>query len=454
MPANVAAFAEGLDVPEDDVLLYLALREAAHQRLFAGVPWLRDHLIGAVTDYAQGIEINTDGIQEPMEEQLRGVDPTNPEAMQELHRGRALRHARSRPQQEAALQRLEITLALVEGWVDEVVGQATAERMPTAAKLQEAVRRRRAAGGPAEETFASLVGLELRPAPAARRLHAVGLAAHPPGRRGPRRRLDEPRPAADRRRPRRPARASARAPTRPRSSARTTSTPSCATCSTAASAARRRPADGPDADVSAARRRARRARAAGPRPTPAQEALRDRYVAHLERAPRRAEPRLLPRPPHRRHAGARAPTATRCCSTCTRKARRWFAFGGHFEPGDATLAGAALREAAEESGIADLDARPGAGRTSTSTRCAFCDPRGDVHHLDVRFVARRSGRTPTHAVSDESLDVRWWPLDGAARPRAGRCTLLEPRRALGRRAPSALSRRRRRAAARAWRAAE
>jgi len=67
------------------------------------------------------------------------------------------------PAQKAALQRLEVTLALVEGWVDEVVGQATEERMPTAAKLQEAVRRRRAAGGPAEQTFATLVGLELRP---------------------------------------------------------------------------------------------------------------------------------------------------------------------------------------------------------------------------------------------------------------------------------------------------
>ena len=162
VPANVARFAEGLDVPDSDVLLYLALREAAHQRLFAGVPWLRDHLIGAVTDYAQGIEINTAGIQETMEERLRGVDPTNLDAMQQLMEGGLFDIPRS-PQQEAALQRLEIALALVEGWVDEVVSQATAERMPNAAKLQEAVRRRRAAGGPAEETFASLVGLELRP---------------------------------------------------------------------------------------------------------------------------------------------------------------------------------------------------------------------------------------------------------------------------------------------------
>jgi putative hydrolase len=162
VPANVSRFAEGLDVPESDVLLYLALREAAHQRLFAGVPWLRDHLIGAVTDYAKGIEINTGRIQETMEERLRGVDPNNLESMQELMEGGLFDLPQS-AEQAAALQRLEIALALVEGWVDEVVGQATADRMPAAGKLQEAVRRRRAAGGPAEETFASLVGLELRP---------------------------------------------------------------------------------------------------------------------------------------------------------------------------------------------------------------------------------------------------------------------------------------------------
>lgn len=162
VPVNVRAFAEGLDVTEDDVLLYLALREAAHQRLFAGVPWLRDHLIGAVTDYARGLEVNTGQIQSAIEEQMRGIDPSNPESLQQLMEGGIFELGQS-PEQQAALERLEITLALVEGWVDEVVGQATAERMPAAAKLQEAVRRRRAAGGPAEATFASLVGLELRP---------------------------------------------------------------------------------------------------------------------------------------------------------------------------------------------------------------------------------------------------------------------------------------------------
>jgi len=158
VPANISAFAEGLDVSEDDVLLYLALREAAHQRLFAHVPWLRDHLVSAVREFADGIEIDTDGIQE----QLSGFDPMNPASMQEAMEG-GLFDPKPSAAQQAALSKLETTLALVEGWVDEVVGQATAERMPAAAKLQEAIRRRRAAGGPAEQTFGQLVGLELRP---------------------------------------------------------------------------------------------------------------------------------------------------------------------------------------------------------------------------------------------------------------------------------------------------
>jgi putative hydrolase len=160
--ANVKQFAAGLDVSEDDVVLYLALREAAHQRLFAHVPWLREHLLGAVTDYAKGIEVNTANLQSSLEEKMRGIDMSNPESMRELMEGGMFEMDKS-PGQQAALERLEVTLALVEGWVDEVVGQATAERMPNAAKLQEAVRRRRAAGGPAEDTFAALVGLELRP---------------------------------------------------------------------------------------------------------------------------------------------------------------------------------------------------------------------------------------------------------------------------------------------------
>src|SRR3954447_14534618 len=158
LPTNVRAFADGLDVSAEDVLLYLALREAAHQRLFAHVPWLRAHLVAAVEDYGRGTTIDVSKI----ESSLQGIDPSNPEAIQQALEGGMFEPEKT-PAQQAALTRLETALALVEGWVDEVVGQATDTRMPDAAKMQEAVRRRRAAGGPAESAFAALVGLELRP---------------------------------------------------------------------------------------------------------------------------------------------------------------------------------------------------------------------------------------------------------------------------------------------------
>src|SRR5262249_9152416 len=67
------------------------------------------------------------------------------------------------PAQQAALARLETILALIEGWVTHIVDTAAATRLPNVVALGEAFRRRRAAGGPAEQTFGALVGLELRP---------------------------------------------------------------------------------------------------------------------------------------------------------------------------------------------------------------------------------------------------------------------------------------------------
>jgi putative hydrolase len=158
VPANIAAFAEGLDAPLEEVTLFLALREAAHARLFTHVTWLRGHLLEIVATYARGIAIDSS----TLEEAVSSIDPTDPEALQTaLSRGVFAPSAT--PEQEAALTRLETALALVEGWVDEVSAAAAFPHLPHTVALREMLRRRRAAGGPAEETFATLVGLELRP---------------------------------------------------------------------------------------------------------------------------------------------------------------------------------------------------------------------------------------------------------------------------------------------------
>jgi putative hydrolase len=158
LPRNIAAFGAGLGVAPDEVRLYLALRETASQRLFAHVPWLRSQLTAAVEAYAAGIHVD----KERIEEAARGLDPSNPESMQEILASGVF-VPDDTPEQLAALARLETLLALVEGWVDDVVTQASSGRLPAADALRETMRRRRATGGPAEHTFATLVGLELRP---------------------------------------------------------------------------------------------------------------------------------------------------------------------------------------------------------------------------------------------------------------------------------------------------
>jgi putative hydrolase len=158
LPTNVAAFGAGLEQSSTDVRLYLALREAARQRLFASAGWLREQMLALVEQYARGITIDTSALEEAVGQ----LDPNNLAELGEKLEGGLFEPTKS-PEQVATLERLETMLALVEGWVDEVVTQATVKWMPAADALAETVRRSRASGGPAEATFATLVGLELRP---------------------------------------------------------------------------------------------------------------------------------------------------------------------------------------------------------------------------------------------------------------------------------------------------
>lgn len=158
VPAAVEAFAEGLDVPAQEVRMFLAVREAATARLYAHVPWLRGQVMAAVGAYAREIRIDHHAVEEAVSQ----VDPNDPEALQAAIRG-GMFAPQETPAQREALARLETLLAVVEGWVEVVSFQAVVAQLPHAPQLQEMVRRRRAQGGPAEQVFANLIGLAFRP---------------------------------------------------------------------------------------------------------------------------------------------------------------------------------------------------------------------------------------------------------------------------------------------------
>jgi putative hydrolase len=157
LPQNVLAFGADLDIPVDQVQLYLAVRELAHARLFRHARWLRLQLLSSITEFARGIHIDTSRLEQLAEE----FDPANPEELREAMTSGALIPPKSEDQL-VALARLETMLALVEGWVDVVTAEATT-RLPKSDAIAETVKRRRASGGPAESAFSTLVGLELRP---------------------------------------------------------------------------------------------------------------------------------------------------------------------------------------------------------------------------------------------------------------------------------------------------
>ena len=143
-------------------------------------------------------------------------------------------------------------------------------------------------------------------------------------------------------------------------------------------------------------------------PDAAQESLRTSYVEYLQRHPDGLSRRCYPD-----HLTAGALVLShdrrRVLLNLHAKAGRWFHFGGHLEDADATLAAAALREATEESGVDGL-VLEGEPLQLSRHAVAFCDPRGPVDHLDVRFLAHAApGAEPV--VSDESIEVRWWPVE-------------------------------------------
>jgi putative hydrolase len=164
IPQNVAIWGNGLDIDEREIRIYLALREVAAARLFAGAPWLRSHISTAIATYGKGIRIDITAMTEQAQSAMDSgeLDISNPESMTLAMSG-GLFTPEETPAQRDALEKLETLLALIEGWIDSVVAAAVQNRLPDFAKLSETQQRRRATKSPTQQLFATLVGLEVSP---------------------------------------------------------------------------------------------------------------------------------------------------------------------------------------------------------------------------------------------------------------------------------------------------
>lgn len=147
-------------------------------------------------------------------------------------------------------------------------------------------------------------------------------------------------------------------------------------------------------------------------PSPEQDSLRHTYRAFLDAATQAC---LRAHAPGHLTASAIVfdAGADHVLLTLHPRVGKWIQLGGHCEPDDATIADAALREAREESGIDGLEL---AGLAQLHTHPITCSLGVPTRHLDVRFVAvappTSDGGLPPITISDESLDLRWWPVEG------------------------------------------
>ncbi|MEV0629834.1 NUDIX hydrolase [Nonomuraea wenchangensis] len=141
-------------------------------------------------------------------------------------------------------------------------------------------------------------------------------------------------------------------------------------------------------------------------PTPEEEALRVEFLGHLrdhdDAMLRACVPgHLTATTAVLSHDGARV------LLTLHPKAGMWLPMGGHCEPSDASLAEVALREAREESGISDLELLP--GPLAVDKHEVWCHP-PTSWHLDVEYAAVAPPGAEA-VISEESLDLRWFPIE-------------------------------------------
>ncbi len=142
-------------------------------------------------------------------------------------------------------------------------------------------------------------------------------------------------------------------------------------------------------------------------PDPAQDTLRQAVLAFLAARPDGCLRECVPG-----HVTASAlvldHTGSRAVLTLHPRFGRWLQLGGHCEATDSDIVAAALREATEESGIEGLRIDP--SLAALHVHPVTCSLGVPTRHLDMQFVAHAPPGAEI-ARSDESLDLRWWPLD-------------------------------------------
>ena len=158
---NIADTFGEWELDDTEVLIVLALHEAANRRLFHAVTWLEGHVHDLVATFAEGAEVDVDQLRRMAEELMTGVDPSDPEQLEAAMQSAAQLRITPTAAQARVLARIQGVTALVGAWTRREVERVAADRLPDRARIEEVLRRRRALRADGDHLLTSLLGLDI-----------------------------------------------------------------------------------------------------------------------------------------------------------------------------------------------------------------------------------------------------------------------------------------------------
>ena len=157
---NLRLAAEAFEADEAELLEWVIFHELTHAVQFTGVPWLRDHLAGMLRELLASIKVQVDPgallrmPSLPSTDDLRGL--------WDAVRDGGLVGAMAGPERKAVLDRLQATMAMIEGHAEHVMDAAGAPVLPSLPKLRASLEKRRAEKPPLVKLLEKLLGMDLK----------------------------------------------------------------------------------------------------------------------------------------------------------------------------------------------------------------------------------------------------------------------------------------------------
>jgi len=153
---NIVRAAQRLDADLGQLLTWIAIHEVTHAVQFGGVPWLRPHLAGLLRELLASLEMSVDP-----RELLRGPRTDVRERLGALREG-GLMALIAGPARRDLLDRLQCTMAVIEGHAEHVMDVVGEPVLPSLAELRLALDRRRHERPPLLALLERLIGLDAK----------------------------------------------------------------------------------------------------------------------------------------------------------------------------------------------------------------------------------------------------------------------------------------------------